>query len=74
VSRWTVFLDAFLVGFTMAGFMTWLKQPGAATGLCAPSPVENKQQIPSLRCGMENKEQSAAANRMNSDDCGSGPT
>jgi len=57
MSRSADFLDAFLDGFTMAGFMTRLKQPGSATAICAPEPSESKQQIPALRCGMEDKEQ-----------------
>jgi len=36
--RSTVFLDSFLDGFTMAGFMTRLRQPGSATGIVAPEP------------------------------------
>jgi hypothetical protein len=35
--RSAVFFDAFLDGFAMAGFLTQLRQPGAATHICSPS-------------------------------------
>jgi len=34
----TVFADSFLDGFTMAGFLNRLHQPGGATCLSAPAP------------------------------------
>jgi hypothetical protein len=33
----TIFWESFLDGFTMAGFLGRLEQPGAPTALCAPS-------------------------------------
>jgi hypothetical protein len=39
--RSAVFFDAFLDGFTMAGFVNRLRQPGAATHLFAPSSMSS---------------------------------
>lgn len=33
-----VFSESFLDGFTMAGFLTRLRQPGSATAIMAPEP------------------------------------
>jgi hypothetical protein len=33
----TIFKESFLDGFTMAGFLWRLEQPGAPTALCAPA-------------------------------------
>jgi hypothetical protein len=35
------FVEGFMDGFTMAGFLTWLERPGAPIYICKPEPDED---------------------------------
>jgi len=43
MSKWRVFLESFLDGFGMGGFFGKLRQPGAATNICAPERKDEKE-------------------------------